>query len=211
MSRTPLEEIAAVLLTGLAVTAATLGVLVVVRVTRPGWMPDPGRWLTCPDVYPRTHYRLICRTVVAELLVAAIIVILAARSLNNPNETKGIANRVSALGRQIVREDLDRHVAPFPPLWTLAREKAGKDRVAVLSILLKDGRRVTGRVGAFLAEATGDDMDIALETPVQVVHPNGHAVTLADDPSAGNWKFLFVRAPEIVDIAIRYDACPEDL
>lgn len=178
-----------------------LAILALCRTLFPSSMPDVGRWAASPGTYFRLHYRLIARTSLFELGIACLLVVLAERSLNHPRPERGAAHRLQAAGRWLLRHH-DARVQPHTAWWWTFRAVAPTGSVPQLSVETKEGVRYTGKLAAYSPRAGGEDRDIVLQTPVEVISVD--TARWIENGPPGYWQFIVLPAETIQATTVRY-------
>ncbi|SFT98588.1 hypothetical protein SAMN05660657_04463 [Geodermatophilus amargosae] len=142
MEETTFREASRIALASLAFSGTATGILAVVRILQPAWMPDPRRWLESGQTYVEDEYRLIVRAVVVEVVLALALAIA-----------------FDLLLRKRARGDM----ANGGIWYQLLRAEVPADKVPWVSLKLKNGPYIAGYVARYSTGKELDDREMVLK------------------------------------------------
>jgi len=173
VSHSVLRETTRIVVVSVAASGGALLLLMIIRAARPELMPDPGAWLRDGRGYLVTHYRLVARSMLFEVLLACLIAFIAA------------PRRTSAGGRHVLT----------PLLWTAFH--AEDPATVVLTIRMKTGEVYQGRLHMVEHGGIPSDRLVTLRHPLAWSPGKGqdldalplsqHAVVLAFSEVSSTW------------------------
>jgi hypothetical protein len=179
IEETAFREASRVALTSLAFTLSALALLAVVRARRPELMPDPGAWLKQGHRYVNEHYRLIARTFLIEISIAAGLALLTDWLLAG-----------TARGR----------IVPGSLWFHLLRMQRPDNTVPWLHARLKDETEFWGYLGDYTPEEKLENREISIVGPkLQMRRKGENTNTMLD-----TWASVAVRGDEINFLRITY-------
>jgi uncharacterized protein DUF6338 len=179
IEETAFREASRVALTSLAFTLSSLALLAVVRARRPELMPDPGAWLEQGHRYVNEHYRLIARTFLIEIAIAAALALLADWLLSG-----------TARGR----------IVPGSLWFHLLRMQRPENTVPWIHARLKDETEFWGYLGDYTPEEKLENRELSIVGPKLQMRRKGETTnTLLD-----TWASVAVRGDEINFLRITY-------
>jgi Family of unknown function (DUF6338) len=160
-------------------------VLTIARAAHPGLLPDPGKWLSQKEVYLQSHYRLIARTGVIEVMTALGLAWLADRIL---------ARRFKG------------HIVPGSTWFRVLKMDVPARKTPWVNLKLTDGTDIWGFLKYYSPQEKLENREIVLE------HDNiGQqlAVRLPTDTEPNpqdTWKAIVVRGDQIRLMKVDYVA-----
>jgi hypothetical protein len=164
----PFREISWVILASLAFTSLSLAILGAVRALRPGWIPDPGRWLRQGHGYLELHYRLVGMFLFAEVLLSVMLVLLVDSGLRKWNDALREAEPDALFVRASERLGrTKRRLQPELSGWALALwEYAPRQSGTFVRVELTGGAAYFGRLASFTPDLALQDREIVLGQPL---------------------------------------------
>lgn len=198
--QTALEELARVVLASVAFTSAAGFILAIFGTFVDGMVikPEPlaSRGL---GWYWSHHPKAVVATVFLELAIATTLALLIHRSLNHP-QGRGIAAWTVRRVAKWLRHEPGEQVERFPVWRTLFRDLRPRGADTKLTVLKKDGTLITGLLAAYSSTGSGDDREIALSEPIEILRPGyKHPRQLI-----GGWKIIMVSSAEISEVFVTW-------
>lgn len=182
MGETAFREASRIALASVVFDLAAMGVLAIVRVIQPAWMPDPRLWLADPAAYLRGHYVLITWAALAGLLLALGFATLA----DQLRPSWGGDIRPGGIWFQLFRVDRPDHTVPW------------------VSLRLTDGVEIAGFLAYYVPADDPALREIALRhnargTGLQLRKAEDQPVERLDQ-----WSDIVVRGDQISYFKVRY-------
>lgn len=176
------REASRIALASVLFDGAAVGVLAIVRATRPAWMPDPRSWLAHPTPYVRAHYGLIGWTVLVGLALAFVFATLA----DQLNRRQRGNIRPQGMWFQLFRTDRPPKTVPW------------------VSLRLIDGTEIAGFLAYFVSADDPALREIALRSNV---HGTGLQLRTAGEQTIerlDKWNSIVVRGDQISYFKVQY-------
>jgi hypothetical protein len=183
---TALREASRIALVSLLFTVAALAVLAAIRAVRPDLVADFRLWFTTGSAYASSNFRLVVQTVLAEIVLALLLVLVADVWL-----ARRRAERARIVPGGLWFQALRQEVPPNCYVWAHVR--------------LVDGTTFWGSVRGYSASGPADEREIALEGVrlTQQDPPDAHGVpsprTIGDE-----WQTVLVPATQIRYLRVQY-------
>lgn len=198
--QTSLEELARVVVASVGFAAAAIALLACVQFLTPNVLIDIGvlakrgsHW------YWQEHPARVLGTIALEAGLATALAFTLHRSLNHP-ERKGLAIRVRVLMARLLRHQPGEQVERFPVWRTLFRDARPVRADTKLTVLKKDGTLITGLLASYSANGAGDERDLALGQPIEVLRQGDKRPRQL----AVGWPLMLINAGEISEIFVTW-------
>lgn len=183
LTETSFREASRVALASLGISGTSTALLALVRAVHPNWMPDPGSWLTDGDAYFASHYRLVLRALLLEVVLACALAAGIAWCIARSDKSPGEVSKRS--------------------VWfTVLRTNRPKGKVPWVNLHLKSGGDYWGFVGHYTSDMPQVDREISLIGPdLQYRAPGARTIKKLD----ANWETVVIAASEIEYMKVNYE------
>jgi hypothetical protein len=178
------REISRVVLASLGFTAVGLLVVVVVRVVRPAWMPDPRLLLAHGHSYLIDHYAAVAGALAIQTFVA--LAAAGALHLVLAHKRKGPPLRSVSSWKTVLRDECPPAHAPY------------------VRIRQADGGVLIGMVGQYSVDLDQADREIVLAPPLFVQPAEGELRAVP-----GEWQRIVVPGSNVASLAVQYRPAPK--
>lgn len=178
-SETAFREASRVALASLTFSAASVAALAIVRAAMPDWMPDVGAWFRDAN-YLDSHYRLVLRAVVLEVVLACIAAVVWA----------------------LVRGSSDQgHIDPDTDIWfeVLRRDRPAKT-TPWLRVRLPDNTQLFGYLDAYTTDVAPAERELSLRGPGLTLK----AASGVDTDLEPRWDRIVVRGDQVTFLMVSY-------
>ncbi len=177
------REISRVVLASFWFSAAAFGILVLLRMAQPGWMPDPRQLIARDPEYLPDQYRLIFRALLIQAGVALLFAFLSHLWLARK---QGAKIRRASAWTQIFKTNRPDGGAPY------------------VRVRLNTGFVYTGFVGYFSPDLDQDSRELVLLPPLYAKPPEGGKLTVVPAEQA----CLILSGSEIDMMTVQYRPDP---
>lgn len=181
VEETTAREASRIALSSVVFSLGAALVLSAIRLWKPAWIVDPGAWARGGDAYFKDNYRLIARTVILEVLIAALLAVALA----------WILQRLRKGGS----------IKPVGAWYHTFRGELPGSSVPYLSVRLKDGTQYMGTLANYSPDPNMEGRELVLKPPYLRVKPTGDGIAAELDSS---WQRVIIAGSAIDVITVAY-------